>query len=190
VPGKKTSSVRITGGSLKGHQVPVPAKARPTEGRVREALFSIWQERLDGSRLLDVFAGSGVVALEAISRGALAATCLEGDPRGVRSLEATCRRLVPRGAIEVRRLSLPGGLATFTAGREGSYDLIFADPPYRTTDHGKLLLALAPLLAADGELVLEHSARVRAPEEAGPLLLTGRRRYGETALSFYLHHPP
>lgn len=163
----------------------MPPRARPTEGRVREALFSIWQDALPDAHLLDAFAGSGAVALEALSRGALRATCLEKDLRAVRSLEETCRRLLPKGAIEVRRLSLPSGLVGFAEGREQAYDLIFADPPYRDIAHARLLVALSPLLAPSGELVLEHSARQTAPDTAGRLLRTDRRAYGETALSFY-----
>jgi 16S rRNA (guanine(966)-N(2))-methyltransferase RsmD len=174
-------AVRITGGALRGHPVPVPHGARPSEGRVREALFSRWQERLPGARFLDLFAGSGAVGLEAISRGAQEALCLESDLRAVRILEATCRRLA-RGAVRVRRASLPAGLA---AAAEGSFDLAFADPPYRFAAYSELLAEAAPLLAPGGEIAIEHSSRTELPAAAGNLELIDRRRYGECALSFY-----
>jgi 16S rRNA (guanine(966)-N(2))-methyltransferase RsmD len=175
------NAIRITGGTLRGQAVAVPAGARPSEGRVREALFSIWQDRLPGARFLDLFAGSGAVGLEAVSRGAAEACCVEADPRAVRLLAATCRRLA-RGAVRVRRASLPGGLA---AAVEGPFDLVFADPPYRFSAYGSLLAAIAPLLSADGEVAVEHSSRVELPDEAGPLVATDRRRYGESAVTFY-----
>lgn len=180
---KRPNQVRITGGSLRGHSVPVPPRARPTEGRVREALFSIWQERIEDARVLDLFAGSGVVALEAVSRGALHVTCVESDLRAVRGLEKTCRRLAPRGAVEVRRAGVPGGLGVLAGA--GAFDLVFADPPYRFTGYPGLLAALPPLLAPDAEVVIEHSARQRLPDEVEELVRTDRRRYGESVLSFY-----
>ena len=76
----------MTGGDLRGRMIQVPAGARPTVGRVREALFSIWQEVLPAARLLDLFAGSGVVGVEALSRGALAVLAVELDPRALRLL--------------------------------------------------------------------------------------------------------
>lgn len=186
--GPGPNAVRITGGTLRGRTVAVPKKARPTEGRVREALFSIWNELLPGARLLDLFAGSGIVALEAVSRGALSATCLEGDLAAVRLLVANCRKLAP-GAIEVRRVSLPAGLADDVTVRAGQYDLIFADPPYQLLAYAKLIAAAEPLLAPQGELAIEHSSRSTLPEEASGLVLTDRRRYGESSLSFYRHSP-
>lgn len=178
------NAVRITGGSLRGRVIEVPRKARPTEGRVREALFAIWQGRLEGARFLDLYAGSGAVALEAISRGADRATCLESDLAAVRQAEASARRLAPR-RITVKRLSLPGGLADFAARHAGVFDLAFADPPYRFDAYEALIAAAAPLLAGGGELCVEHDARTEMPAEAGGLALADQRRYGEVGLSFY-----
>src|SRR6185436_4144983 len=75
------SGVRVTGGEHRGRGLAVPPGARPTEGRVREALFSIWSDRLEGARVLDLFAGSGVVGLEALGRGALSALAVDGNLR-------------------------------------------------------------------------------------------------------------
>ncbi len=178
------NAVRITGGSLRGRVIEVPRKARPTEGRVREALFAIWQGRLDGARFLDLFAGSGAVALEAISRGAARATCLESDLAAVRLAEASARQLAP-GRITVKRLSLPGGLADFATRHTGEFDLVFADPPYRFEGYPKLIAAAVPLLAEGGELCVEHDARTEVPGEVGGLVRTDERKYGEVGLSFY-----
>lgn len=168
--------------------VPVPRSARPTEGRVREALFSMWNERLPGSRFLDLFAGSGVVGFEALSRGARAVVCVEGDPAAFRLLETSCRQL-GNGAVRPWRASLPGGLADL-ARHQAPFDLIYADPPYTFTAHEKLLTAAAPLLAPEGELAFEHSARQETPERVGEWARTDQRRYGESWLSMYRRELP
>jgi 16S rRNA (guanine966-N2)-methyltransferase len=178
--------VRVTGGTLRGRALPVPASARPTEGRVREALFSIWRDPVaaPGCRFLDLFAGSGVVGIEAASRGAFEVLCVDDDAAAVRLLAATAAALGER-LVTVRRLTLPAGLARLAAAGVGRFDLVFADPPYRFDAHAALLTAVAPLLATDAEVAVEHSARHDLPLVAGPLVRTGARRYGESALSFY-----
>lgn len=184
MPRAAPNAVRITGGSLRGRVIEVPRKARPTEGRVREALFAIWQGKLEGARFLDLFAGSGAVALEAVSRGAERATCLESDLAAVRLAEASARHLTP-GRITVKRLSLPGGLADFATRHTGKFDLVFADPPYRFDAYPKLIAVTAPLLAEGAELCVEHDARTELPEAAGGLVRSDERRYGEVGLCFY-----
>jgi 16S rRNA (guanine966-N2)-methyltransferase len=171
--------VRITGGSFRGRGLAVPPGARPTEGRVREALFSIWGDRLEQARVLDLFAGSGVVGLEALSRGALAALFVDQSLQAVKILEANASQVGE--AVEIRKLPLPAGLARLS----GPYDLVFADPPYAFAGYEPLLAGIVPLLAPDGEVGVEHSSRNELPIEAGRLVRTDVRRYGESALSFY-----
>jgi 16S rRNA (guanine966-N2)-methyltransferase len=177
--------VRISGGELRGRGLAVPPGARPTEGRVREALFSIWGERIDGARVLDLFAGSGVVGIEAAGRGALEVIAVDDDARAARTIAENAERSAP-GAVTVRRWKLPAGLA-----RLGGmvFDLAFADPPYAFSGYPALLAAVAPLLAPDGEVVVEHSSRLELPVEAGPLVRADVRRYGESGLSFYRQRP-
>ena len=176
--------VRITGGEFRGRGLAVPPGARPTEGRVREALFSIWSDRLSGARVLDLFAGSGAVALEAVSRGALTVLAVDDDPRTVKVLEANAGRLGQR-LVEIRRLTLPGGLARLTVEKSGTFDLVFADPPYNFGPYTELLQGVVPLLAPDAEVAVEHSSRGELPLEAGPLTRVDARRYGESSVSFY-----
>ncbi len=176
--------VRITGGDFRGRALAVPPGARPTEGRVREALFSIWRERLEGARVLDLFAGSGAVGLEALSRGALSILVVDADPRAMKTLQSNAERLGER-LLEIRRLTLPAGLSRLVEERAGPFDLVYADPPYNFAPYPELLLAVAPLLAPDGEIAAEHSARRELPVEAGPLTRVDVRRYGESAISFY-----
>jgi len=181
----RSSGVRISGGELRGRRLGVPETARPTEGRVREALFSIWMEELPGSRFLDLFAGSGAVALEAASRGAYSVVAVEGDPESLDLLEENIAALGVRGVVESFRGELPGFLARLLEEGAGPFDLVFADPPYAMEDYAGLLTAVAPLLARDGEIAVEHSSRRLPPEEVAGLVKTRTRRYGECGLSFY-----
>jgi 16S rRNA (guanine966-N2)-methyltransferase len=177
--------VRITGGEFRGRGLAVPTGARPTEGRVREALFSIWNDRLQGARVLDLFAGSGVVALEALGRGALSALAVDQGMQAVKTLEANAGKL-GEGLLEIRRLSLPEGLSRLHAG---AFDLVYADPPYNFAAYGEVLEGAAPLLADDGEIALEHSSRREMPLEAGGLIRVDVRKYGESAIGFFRRGP-
>ena len=176
--------VRVTGGLHRGRGLAVPPGARPTEGRVREALFSIWGDRLEGARVLDLFAGSGIVGLEALSRGALSAVCVDESLRSVQMMERNAGLLQEKTA-EIRRLTLPAGLARLVTEGAGPFDLVYVDPPYSFNLYGELLAVLPPLLATDAEVVVEHSSRRDMPVEAGPLVKVETRRYGEGSLSFY-----
>lgn len=182
------AGVRITGGTLRGRILEVPAGTRPSGARLREALFSIWADRLAGARFLDLFAGSGVVAFEALSRGAASAVLVESDRRAAHRLEAN-RQILGADAVEIRRLRLPGALPEMAARESGRYDLIFADPPYAFDALQTLLAPAGQLLAPGGELALEHSVRVDAPSTAGPLEVIDRRRYGESGLTIYRRGP-
>jgi 16S rRNA (guanine966-N2)-methyltransferase len=178
--------VRVTGGQHRGRGLAVPPGARPTEGRVREALFSIWGDRLEGARVLDLFAGSGVVGLEAVGRGALSALLIDEDRRAVEALEANASRLGEK-TVTIRRLTLPGGLGRLAEA--GPFDLVYADPPYNFQPYEALIAGVAPLLATDGEIVVEHSTRRDLPVQAGGLVRVDTRKYGESSLSFYRRGP-
>lgn len=177
--------LRLSGGRYGGRFIAVPPEVRPTEARVREALMSIWGERLEGARVLDLFAGSGAVALEALGRGAGSATAVERDPRAAAALEANSAALGESGGLRVIAGALPLELARLAHREPAGFDLVFADPPYSFTGHAALLSGLEPLLAEGGEAVIEHSARSETPLEAGRLVRVDRRRYGESGLSFY-----
>lgn len=175
-------SVRLSAGDLKGVAIPVPSKVRPTSGRVREALMDSWQKRLQGAELLDLFAGSGAVGLEALGRGATALLGLEAQPRVLEQLRRSYDRWSD-GCAEARRAVLPGDLRRAVGERR--FDLVFADPPYSFGPFDALLSGCSELLQPDGELALEHSTRVSLPERIAGLRLDRVRRHGESALSFY-----
>ena len=180
------SEIRLSGGRFRGRRLRVPHGVRPTEGRVREALFSIWQEELPDSRLLDLFAGSGAVGLEALGRGAARVVLVEGDPRVERAAEANAAALSAARAVRSYRMRLPAGLAVLRE-REAPFDLVFADPPYGFAKTAAVLEGAAGVLAEGGSLCLEHSSRDALPEPPPSLAAEGTRCYGETCLTFYRH---
>ncbi|NBE81863.1 16S rRNA (guanine(966)-N(2))-methyltransferase RsmD [Micromonospora rubida] len=179
---------RIVAGTLGGRRIAAPpgAGTRPTSDRVREALFSAVQADVDlaGARFADLYAGSGAVGLEALSRGAAHVLLVESDPRAARVVRENIAAL--RAAPAARLVS--GRVATvLAAGPDGGpYDVVFADPPYAVPDAEvtELLAALVNgcWLAADALVVVERSSRT------GPVAwvqgITGERsrRYGETTL--------
>lgn len=176
--------MRIIAGRNKGRTLKAPTwdGLRPTSDKLRGTLFNILAPRVEGARVLDVFAGTGAIALEALSRGAAAAVCIESDRRAARLIEenaALCgelnRCVIIRDGVE-RALQRPIAGAPF--------DIIVLDPPY---DYGALDDAVAQAgrqRAAGGIVVLEHAARVAPPAPAG-LALTRTVKSGDSALSFY-----
>jgi 16S rRNA (guanine966-N2)-methyltransferase len=178
--------MRIVAGRLGGRRIDAPpgTDTRPTSDRVREALFSALGP-LDGERVLDLFAGSGALAVEALSRGAASAVLVEKDGRAARTIQGNLKALdlAPPDAILRRR----DALAALRDAREAgeSYDLVFLDPPYRlATGLGpELASALAPVLAP-GARVIGESDR-RTPLDLPGLSTTFERRYGDTLLRIH-----
>jgi 16S rRNA (guanine966-N2)-methyltransferase len=190
--------MRITGGTHRSRTVVAPhgQSTRPTSDRVREALFSILGAsfgELEGARVLDLFAGSGALAFEALSRGAAHATLVEKDRSALRAIRenAAALGMSPRVRVvaePVERACQAGLAGLASPARDlGAFDVVFADPPYAVVDETARLLGgvAESLLAAEGVLVLEHSSKT-APPAIATLSLRDGRRYGDTALSFYV----
>ena len=176
------SGLRISGGRLRGRKIAVPEEARPTEGRVREALFSIWGAAVEDARLLDLFAGSGGIAFEALSRGASRVVMVDASRKVAEALGRSRDQLgVAREAAVIVTAELP----TRRLPAPGPFDLVFADPPYVFDRHDELLQMVGPLLAQGGQFVLEHSSQSPLPEAGGGLILDRERSYGGSALGFY-----
>jgi 16S rRNA (guanine(966)-N(2))-methyltransferase RsmD len=178
------TELRLTGGLYRGRRLRVPKGVRPTEGRLREALFSIWQEELPGARFLDLFAGAGAVGLEAVGRGAKAVVLVEGDPRALRTVGENVTALGAGEVARTYRLRLPAGLAVLRA-REAPFDLAFVDPPYGFAEAPALLARLRELLAPGGSVAFEHGSRDTPPAAPARLGLEETRCYGGSCLSFY-----
>ena len=170
---------RIIGGVAGGRRLAVPpAGTRPTSDRVREALFSMLEARdlIAGARVLDLYAGSGALGLEALSRGAASAVLVERDPRACAVLARNVATVGLAGAT-VRR----GAVATVLAGRPDPMDLVLADPPY-ADPVDPVLGALGPWLADGAVVVLERDRRSPPPAWPDALVPAAPRRYGETSL--------
>ena len=179
----RTGGVRVLGGCWRGRRLAVPEGARPTQARVREALFSHWGDRVAGSRLLELYAGSGAVSFEALSRGAGFALAVDRSPRAEVCMKAS-RATLGTDDLRLARAVLPGSLEK-AVGREAAFDLVFIDPPYDAAGLGEVLGAVAAVVVDGGEIVLEHSSRHAPPAAAGRLRLLRTRRYGDSALAFY-----
>ncbi len=179
-----SGGVRVRAGALRGRVLAVPDGVRPTEGRVREAFFDILGPGVAGCRFLDLFAGSGAVGIEAVSRGAAAVVQVDLSPAVLWGLKATYRDL-GLAPIEAHRLELPRQLSDLAAREAEPFDWIFADPPYDFADYEGLLAGLPVLMAPGGAVVIEHEARRPLVAVAGGLTRFDERRYGDCALSFY-----
>jgi 16S rRNA (guanine966-N2)-methyltransferase len=195
--------MRITGGVHRSRTLIAPKgrSTRPTSDRVREALFGILTSAgvVEGARVLDLYAGTGALALEALSRGAATATLVESAREAVAALRANVAALGLEARARVLVIDLARGTARVareaTAG-EGApgpsrarFDLVLADPPWALVESGEAPrvlseLAAAGLFADDSWIVLEHAARTPSPEVPG-LIRSTTRVYGDTALTFY-----
>ncbi|MBN1557673.1 MAG: RsmD family RNA methyltransferase [Lentisphaerae bacterium] len=190
--------MRITGGTLRGRRLVVPrCGVRPTQDRLREALFSIIGARVEGARVLDLFAGTGALGLEAWSRGAARVCWVERAPRVADVLRRNVRSLAPQaGCVRVMDIRRAGGRGRL----DGPYDLVFADPPYEpagTRAQGgdgaavawaRFLLdwlARADIVEAGGWFVLEERAGGVESDAALPLRRVGSRTYGDSRVTFF-----
>jgi 16S rRNA (guanine(966)-N(2))-methyltransferase RsmD len=175
--------VRVIAGRWGGRRLQAPRgrETRPTSDRVREALFSVLGERVDGARVLDLFAGSGALGLEALSRGAAEATFVDSAPAALRAIRAN---LAAVGAdAEVARADARRFLAGASAAAR-QYDLIFLDPPYRLAERlGRELSEVLPPVLAPGAVVVAESDR-RTPLHI-ELPLHDERRYGDTLIRIH-----
>jgi 16S rRNA (guanine966-N2)-methyltransferase len=177
--------VRIVAGERKGLRLDAPAgrDTRPTSDRMREALFSMLGD-VGGLRVLDAFAGSGALGLEALSRGAAHAVFCETSPAALRALRLNVERLGYRDRAEVRRQDARRRMAA--DARAGvAYQLLLLDPPYRMLAalQAEFSLHLPALLVPDGLAVVESAATAPAPDL--PLALDTTRVHGATRITVY-----
>lgn len=178
-------TLSITGGSLRSRRVPAPSgrSVRPTPGRVKESLFAILGSRVEDARVLDLFAGTGSLGFEALSRGARVATFVEADGQTAQRLRAAAASLGLADRVTV--IAAPAERAASRVGAD-RFDLVFADPPYA---HELPIQAFAALretgaIGAATVVVFEHSSRRDAPSFEG-LTLRRTERYGEVAIALY-----
>jgi 16S rRNA (guanine966-N2)-methyltransferase len=184
--------MRIIAGTLKGRRLaPVHGRIRPTAAKVREAVFNILGDAVLGARVLDLFAGTGALGIEALSRGAAATVFVEDHPGALQVLRRNLEDLGLGGQATVWPLPVMAALKKL-AGRGEGFSLAFLDPPYGGGEADAALKALASLnLCRPGaRVVVEHSRRQALPAECGPLRRLQVRRYGDTQVAFYLVEKP
>jgi 16S rRNA (guanine966-N2)-methyltransferase len=179
--------MRIIAGEFKGRRLAaVKGRIRPTSDKVREAIFSILGPAVEKARVLDLFAGTGALTFEALSRGAADAVLVEENPAALSVLRQNLEALGIQGCTRVLPLPVSGALRKLAA-QGTQFSLIFLDPPY---GRGLALNTLeilqdSSLLQPEARVVAEHSHREALPEQVGRLMLIQCRRYGDTQVAFY-----
>lgn len=176
--------MRIIGGEARGRKLQAPkgVQARPTADRVREAIFNILGQRLAGGHVLDLYAGSGALGLEALSRGAERATFVEQNPEAARLCATNLSQL---GYEERGEILRDDALHALKRLADRSFDWIFLDPPYDVGPNGALQALASAQLPPEAVVVAEHDAEHEPDERYGTLRLRDRRRYGSTFVSIY-----
>jgi 16S rRNA (guanine966-N2)-methyltransferase len=171
--------VRVVAGEFRGRRIAAPRgmRTRPTADRVREALFSMLGD-VSGARVLDLYAGSGALGIEALSRGAESALFVERDPRAVAAIERNLESLGLEQAV------LRQDAVRFLARAEGTFDLVFCDPPYDSASRlaGPLAEGLPALTSEQARIVTESDKR--NPLEL-PFPLLTERTYGDTRIAIH-----
>ncbi len=187
--------MRITGGTARGRSISGPKAGckliRPTSDRVREALFNIIAAKVPGSRVLDLYAGTGAFGVETLSRGAAAVVFVDQLRHSLELIQSTLQRSFAGAKAALLQLDLakPDSITRLhkRLPAELCFELIFLDPPYEQGLAETTLsrLAQSSLLAEDGLLIAEERKTARLPEQCGGLWLADQRSYGETGLWFY-----
>jgi len=175
---------KITGGQLRSRKLASPKgmSVRPTPGRVKESLFSILMPRIQGSRFLDLFAGTGAIGFEAASRGADSVVSVEGHRETADAIREAAEQLGIAKTVTV--VGAPVDRALYRI--EGPFDIVYADPPYGDDVPLKMfeLLLERKLLAEDALVIYEHSARMILPDIPGYRNVR-EEVYGDVALAFF-----
>jgi 16S rRNA (guanine966-N2)-methyltransferase len=178
--------VRIVAGWLKGRTLKSPSwdGLRPTSDRLRETLFNILGPSVQGAHVLDGYAGTGAIGIEALSRGAASVTFVERDPRAVKLIAANLDALT--GGVGAKPVIIRAGVADVHARLGGQvFDLIILDPPYAPDAAAEALDSAAALAAPHTRVVVEHAARHVPPDARAGLRRTRTVTAGDSALSFY-----
>jgi 16S rRNA (guanine966-N2)-methyltransferase len=192
--------LRITGGSARGRKLAAPksgqAHIRPTCDRVREALFNILADRIAGSNVLDLFAGTGAIGIEALSRGAAFALFVDQSLEAGRLIETNLRTCFhqPQAAFVQLNLAASVHLQPVQTKMPPAtrFDLVFMDPPYqkKLAEQVLAMVQKSNILADNALVIVEEHRSVILPAEVGFLTILDQRHYGETRIWFYGQQPP
>ena len=181
--------MRVIAGTHRGRRLrrPQGMDLRPTSDRVREALFSILGNRLPHCKFLDLYAGTGAIAIEALSRGASHVTCVESENAALTVLQQNMLDCGMAHGMTVRAQTVKQFLSK-PAHWGGPYDIVFADPPYALTGEFQSLFtqtAITDLVTDDSWLIIEHAEKTILPNTIGSGIQLRCYRYGDSALSLY-----
>ncbi len=181
--------MRIIAGKARGRALAGPKNAdriRPTADRVRETIFNVLGQWMDGLEVLDLYAGTGALGLEALSRGAARALLVDVDREALQLCRQNSQALGFEAQVEI--WPMPAERALEKAGKAGrGFDLIFADPPYAAKAVAMLLEKVVEtgVLRAGGRLCIEHDKQEDAPPQVPGLVRVDQRRFGATMVSWY-----
>jgi 16S rRNA (guanine(966)-N(2))-methyltransferase RsmD len=182
-------AVRITGGTARGRVIAGPdgLDTRPTASKIRQAFFNILSGKVSGARFLDLCAGTGLMGMEALSRGAGPVVFVEENRKLAKAIELNVKRLGYEAEVicaDARKV--------IPILEPEKFDIIFADPPYRSVLSLSVLRGVGShrLLDADGTLAIEHDRGAQLPGDSEGLVRYDRREYGQTAVTFYRAREP
>ena len=177
------SRLRVSGGEARGRRLKAPKNIRPTQGMVKQAIFNMVGAGIDGALVLDLFAGSGAIGIEALSRGAASVTFVDQEPRGLAILRQNLDAL---GFKERARLVRSDVVRWLEASPDTvrAADLVFLDPPYDDVVLDRALKVLDRAAGPDATVLAEHSRRQQLPQLAR-LRIDRQRRYGDTMVTVY-----
>ncbi len=179
--------MRIIGGEARSRQIEAPKgmDTRPTQDKVRESLFNILRWDLEGRIVLDLFAGSGALGLEAISRGAAYAVFVDSSVQAAKVVKNNAERLGFADRAKVIRADWHAAVTTLAPHSKGGFDLVFLDPPYRMANTGEMCshMLKCHILKQSPLIVIEHTLDT-PPRLGDEFRITDSRRYGDTGITF------
>jgi len=182
--------MKIIGGEYKGRIIDMPDGIRPTSDKVREALFEILKNRIEGAVFLDLYCGSGAIGIEALSRGAKKTTFIDNDRKCVSILKRNLGKLaVPAGSYDIYNKDCMDILRRcgLEASSCGPFDVVFLDPPYNKELAKNTLIGLSgcDILTPNAVVIAEVFKKEILPDEFGTLRKTRSYKYGDTVLEFF-----
>ena len=184
-------TIRVIAGTLKGRRLESPSweGLRPTSDRLRETLFNVLAPRIRGARVLDGYAGTGAIGIEAISRGANRVTFVESDPRAQALIAGNLERCEIREGCAIIRSAVGRALETWRVDPAfAPFDIILLDPPYDQQPE-RVLAGVGAVVAPGGLIVLEHARRQATPESLEHLTRVRQITSGDSVLSLYEPRP-
>jgi len=182
--------VRVIAGALKGRKLDAPTwdGLRPTSDKLRETLFNVLAPRIEGARVLDGYAGTGAVGIEALSRGAAHVTFVEQDRRAAALIESNLKKCGIADGYVIIQSSVLQAIEGLRTKGTAAFDVILLDPPYASDFH-EALPHVGDIVKPDGVVILEHARRAEAPAASGRLTRVRELKSGDSTLTFYSCRP-